>query len=145
MRAPALIPTLVTVLLAGCAAGGGVVILDSGPRPVGALLAAHPPEVGRNITPFLLESSEHSSRHLVWVRDREAPHLHPRHDLVVVVLEGHGSLWVRDREVPMRAGDIATVPAGVPHWFVNLGDEPAAAFVVFSPPSDGGDNVPVTP
>ena len=43
----------------------------------------------------------------------------------------------------MRVGDTAVVPKGVPHYFVNNGDQPAAAFVTFTPPYDGTDNVPV--
>jgi quercetin dioxygenase-like cupin family protein len=39
----------------------------------------------------------------------------------------------------MRAGDVAFVPRGTPHHFVNQGRKPAAALVSFSPPFDGPD------
>jgi len=129
-------------LLSSCSSAPRTIILGTKADPATALLAAHPPEAGRNITPILLEKNSYSSVHLVWVRDREEPHLHAVHDLVVLVLRGEGSLFVNGRERPMAAGDVAAIPAGTPHQFVNRGDEPAAAFVVFSPPSDGSDNVP---
>ena len=130
---------------AGCGAAPRTLVLARGPESADALLAAHPPEHGKNITPYLIDESKFTSRHLIWVRDREVPHLHAKHDLVVTVLRGQGTLWLRDKEIPMAAGDLAVVPAGVPHWFVNSGDTPAAAFAVFSPPSDNSDFVPVTP
>ena len=43
----------------------------------------------------------------------------------------------------MHAGDVAVVPRGTPHYFVNTGSAPAAAFAVFTPPYDGQDQVRV--
>lgn len=122
-------------LLAACSATSRSVILVSGPQSAEALLAAYQPEPGRNITPFLLARTERTSQHLIFVRDREQPHEHAAQDLTVTLLRGHGILWLSDRELPMREGDIAVVPAGVTHWFMNQGGEPAAAFVVFAPAS----------
>jgi mannose-6-phosphate isomerase-like protein (cupin superfamily) len=143
MRAPCACTLAVLAMLAGCTAPPRTIVLASGPRPAAALLAAYPPDPQRNITPYLLEQSERTSSHLIWVRDGEQPHVHATHDLVVTVLAGHGTLWLRGTPAPMRAGDVAVIPAGTPHRFVNQGDEPAAALAVFAPPSDGSDNVPV--
>ena len=130
----------------GCtAAAPRTLVLSHGPETATALMAAHPPEAGRNVTPYFLEESRHTSRHLIWIRDRETPHFHANHDLVVVLLEGRGTLWLHGQEIPMTVGDVAVIPAGAPHYFVNTGDKPAAAFAVYSPPSDGGDVVPVAP
>lgn len=124
-----------SLLLAACSATPRTVILESGPRSVPELLAAYRPEPGKNITPYLLGRTERSSQHLVFVRDREQPHQHATQDLIVTVLEGHGTLHLAGREMPMRAGDVAVVPAGVEHWFANESDQPAAAFVVYAPPA----------
>lgn len=132
-------------LVYGCAATPRTIVLARGPQSADALLAAHLPERGRNITPYLIDESKFTSRHVIWVRDREVPHVHAKHDLVVMVLRGQGTLWLRDAAIPMAVGDAAVVPAGVPHWFVNTGDAPAAALAIFSPPSDNRDFVPVTP
>lgn len=139
-----LVPALLWAASTGCGSPR-TLILDRGPEQIEAMLAARPPDPGRNITPYLLEASEHSSRHLIWVRDGESPHLHASHDLVVTILQGSGTLWLRGQPIPMRPGDTAAVAAGTPHHFVNGGSEPAAAFVVFAPPSDGSDNVPLSP
>ena len=39
-----------------------------------------------------------SSHHLVWIRDREVPHRHDRHDLLVVMLRGFGTMRLGDAE-----------------------------------------------
>lgn len=137
--------TLVVAVVAGCGAAPRTIVLARGPESADALLAAHLPEHGTNITRYLIDESKFTSRHLVWVRDREVPHIHAKHDLVVMLLRGKGTLWLRDKEIPMAVGDIAVVPAGVPHWFVNTGDAPSASFAIFSPPSDNSDFEPVNP
>lgn len=126
---------LLALLLAGCSTATRTVILQSGPTSVEALLATYQPEVGRNITRILLAQTERTSEHLVFVRDREDPHDHATQDLIVTILRGRGTLWLGARETPMHEGDIAVVPAGVRHWFVNQGEEPAVAFIVFAPRS----------
>ncbi|MBW2414944.1 MAG: hypothetical protein JRG76_10585, partial [Deltaproteobacteria bacterium] len=40
----------------------------------------------------------HSSHHLVWIRDREVPHRHDRHDLLVVILRGYGGMTLGETE-----------------------------------------------
>jgi mannose-6-phosphate isomerase-like protein (cupin superfamily) len=131
-------------LIAGCTTSQRTVILADGSKPVESLLAARPADPGKNITAYLLDQSERTSRHLIWVRDGEQPHVHATHDLMVTVLSGQGILWMGGQPFAMEVGDTAVVSAGTPHYFLNRGDEPAAAFVVFAPPSDGSDNVPVT-
>lgn len=81
------------------------------------------------------------SHHVAVVRTSEKPHYHRFHDLAVVVLRGEGVLTVEQKQFPMKAGDVAHVPRGVPHFFRNTSEEPSAAFVVFSPPFDGRDVV----
>jgi mannose-6-phosphate isomerase-like protein (cupin superfamily) len=108
-----------------------------------SILAAHPLASGQNISAVALGRTESCSYHLVQIRDREQPHVHATHDLVVTVLQGTGRLYVRGEPHPMKAGDVAVVPHATPHYFVNTGSKPAAAFVVFAPPYNGKDQVPV--
>jgi mannose-6-phosphate isomerase-like protein (cupin superfamily) len=126
---------------AACGTPTRTVFVAAQQRTETELLAAHRPDLTRNITAIPLDRSERSSRHLVYIRDRERPHIHATHDLVVTLLRGRGTVWINGVPVPMRTGDVAVVNAGVPHFFVNQGDEPAAALVVFAPPSDGTDQV----
>jgi mannose-6-phosphate isomerase-like protein (cupin superfamily) len=87
----------------------------------------------------------HTSHHLVWIRDREVPHRHDRHrhDLVVVMLRGHGTMWLGDEERAVGQGSILYVPRGTPHAFRNASGEPAAAYAVYLPPFDPEDRQPV--
>lgn len=133
---------LALALAGGCAGAPRTLVLGSEVTSAGALLSAHPPEDGKNITPYLLGKTAYSSRHLVWVRDRESPHTHAVHDLEVVLLRGQGTLWLDGREIPMAEGDVSMIPAGTPHYFINTGSTPSAALAVYAPPSDGSDVVP---
>ena len=107
-----------------------------------AMLAARPLADGQNVRADLVASSPALSTHLVQVRTREASHLHAQHDLVVTLLRGHGTLHAGGRAFPMRAGDVASVPRGTVHYFVNDGGGPAVALATFAPPHDGTDQVP---
>ena len=91
------------------------------------------------VRPTELGRGESSSVSLVQIRDREVPHVHTRYDLTVTIVRGSGTLWVDDSPLPMQQGDIAFIPKGTPHYFVNGGSEPAAALVVFAPPFSGLD------
>lgn len=108
-----------------------------------ALLAAHPLAATQNISALPLGRTDAISYHLVQIRDREQPHIHTTHDLVVTLLRGRGQLVVRGEPQEMRAGDVAVVAHGTPHYFVNTDCAPAAAFVTFAPPYDGTDQVSV--
>ena len=107
------------------------------------LLTAHPMPRTSNIHVVALGTAAGNSRHLVQIRDREEPHVHRRHDLVVFLLRGHGTLHRDGGDLEMGPGSIAAVDRGTPHWFENRGSEPAAAYVVFSPPFDGADVDPI--
>jgi mannose-6-phosphate isomerase-like protein (cupin superfamily) len=84
-----------------------------------------------------------SSHHVVAIRTGETPHRHDRHDLLVVMLEGHGTWRLGDETRPVGEGSILYVPRGTVHAFTNESDAPAKAFAVYSPPFDGTDRVSV--
>ena len=111
---------------------------------VSKLLADNPLGPGENIKITTLGQGQGASHHIVQIRDRESPHLHKAHDGTVIVLRGRGYLMMDTRRITLTAGDIAHIPRGVPHYYVNTDLEPTVAFVIFAPPYDGKDNVPVT-
>jgi mannose-6-phosphate isomerase-like protein (cupin superfamily) len=80
-----------------------------------------------------------SSHHLVWIRDREIPHRHDRHDLLVVLLRGRGGMRLGTEERSIGTGSILYVPRGTPHAFRNGTGEPAVAYAVYTPAFDGTD------
>jgi mannose-6-phosphate isomerase-like protein (cupin superfamily) len=85
----------------------------------------------------------HSSHHLVWIRDREVPHRHDRHDLLVVMLRGHGFMRQGAEERAVGEGSVLYVPRGTPHAFRNASGEAAVAYAVYTPGFDGRDRVDV--
>jgi mannose-6-phosphate isomerase-like protein (cupin superfamily) len=107
------------------------------------VLAENPLGAKENIKITTLGQGQSASHHVVQVRDRETPHVHKIHDGTVMVVKGRGYLMIDNRRIDLSAGDIAYIPRGAVHYFVNTAGEPAVAFVVFSPPFDGKDIVPV--
>jgi mannose-6-phosphate isomerase-like protein (cupin superfamily) len=85
----------------------------------------------------------HTSHHVVHIRDAETPHRHDTHDLVVVILRGHGQMLLGTDRRPVSEGSILYVPRGTVHAFANESDEPASAYAMYSPAFDGKDKVEV--
>ncbi|MBW2416685.1 MAG: cupin domain-containing protein, partial [Deltaproteobacteria bacterium] len=77
----------------------------------------------------------------VWIRDREVPHRHDRHDLLVVILRGYGGMTLGETERALGEGSILYVPRGTVHTFRNASPEPAVAYAVYVPAFDGVDRV----
>jgi len=105
--------------------------------------ADNPLGPNENIKMTTLGQGPSVSHHILQIRDRESPHLHRAHDGTVMMISGHGYLILGDKRIELSAGDIVYVPRGTVHYYVNTGFEPTIAFVVFSPPFDGKDTVPV--
>ena len=133
------------VLVSGCCTGARSIQLLTPDPPtavaVGALAAPLGP--ADNIRPTDLRHGENSSISLVQVRDREQPHIHTRYDLTVTLVHGSGTLWLNNTPLPMHDGDVAFIPKGTPHYFVNGGSDPAAALIVFAPAFSGPDQQPL--
>ena len=110
---------------------------------IAQVLAENPLGASENIKMTTLGQGQGASHHLVQVRDREKPHVHKLHDGTVVVVKGQGYLMMENRRIDLSASDIVYIPRGAIHYFVNTASEPTVAFVVFSPPFDGKDTVPV--
>jgi mannose-6-phosphate isomerase-like protein (cupin superfamily) len=107
------------------------------------VLAENPLGASESIKITTLGQGLGVSHHVVQVRDREKPHIHKLHDGTVVMVKGRGYLMMDNRRIDLSAGDIVYIPRNVVHYFVNTAGEPAVAFVIFSPPFDGKDIVPI--
>lgn len=83
-----------------------------------------------------------SSHHVVSIRTAEEPHRHDRHDLLVVMVRGEGSLRIGNEARAVGEGSILWIPRGTAHAFTNRSDAPAVAYAVYLPPFDGEDRVP---
>lgn len=58
------------------------------------------------------------------------------HDLdqILYFVAGSGTAVFDGEEYEFNAGDVANVPAGLKHNFINTGTEPLKLFTVYSPP-----------
>ena len=110
--------------------------------PLAALASRVTLAPGEDLRVVELARDAGTSQHLVAIRDREIPHRHAQHDLLVVMLRGHGSMRIGDDERPVGEGSILYVPRGSVHAFRNRSSEPAVAFAVYVPPFDGRDRIP---
>ncbi len=98
----------------------------------------------QNIAVVELGRDARTSHHVVAIRNGEQPHRHDRHDLLVVILRGHGTMLLGalgGETRPLGPGSILYVPRGTVHAFRNLADSPAVAYAVYTPPFDGKDRV----
>jgi quercetin dioxygenase-like cupin family protein len=127
----------------GCSVGPQRVITREGTVSLGELVRRHPLAATANIRADEIDRTAAATIHLVQVRGGETPHRHLAHDLTITVLRGEGVLMLDGAARALRAGDAAVIPRGVAHHFVNRGAAPAIALVVFAPPLDGPDAVPV--
>lgn len=125
------------------------VVVDAGtpegrrtwPRSELVAAAALPP--GQDFSVRELFRDATSSHHVVTIADREAPHRHDAHDLVVVILRGEGRMRLGDEERPVGEGSVLYVPRGTVHAFRNTSEGPAVAYAVYTPGFDGKDRVGV--
>ncbi len=110
---------------------------------VAKVLAENPLGHGENTKFTTLGRGQGSSHHVVQVRDREVPHVHRVHDLTFILVRGRGYLFMDKLRIALSAGDIAHVPRGASHYYVNTDFEPSVAFVIFTPPYDDNDAIPL--
>jgi quercetin dioxygenase-like cupin family protein len=108
------------------------------------ILAENPLGPGDNIKVTNLGRSASASQHVVQIRDREFLHVHKLHDATVTMLRGQGYLVLDKKRIDLKAGDVIHIPRGVPHQYVNTGNQPTVALAVYAPAFDGKDTHPVT-
>jgi mannose-6-phosphate isomerase-like protein (cupin superfamily) len=112
-------------------------------EPLATLAARVPLAPGQDFRVEELGRSEHTSHHVGAIRTGEALHRHARHDQLVLLVRGHGSMRVGGEIRPIVEGTVTFLPRGVPHAFTNGGIEPAIAYLMYAPPYDGADRVEV--
>ena len=136
-------PIPILILLLGCACPKGNIysVTDTGPSSKNwrEIVKENPIDKDENIKVTPLFKNEDSSHFIIQIRDREKPHIHETHDLTVIVKKGKGILHLGKDELPMRQGDIAFIPRGILHYFVNTSSEPSVAYTIFTPFYDSKD------
>lgn len=134
---------LIFIFFTGCACPKGKIYSynEGGPfsKKWSEIVQDNPLVNDENIKVTPLFKNQDSSHFIIQIRDREKPHIHESHDLTVIVKKGNGVLHLGKDEFPMRKGDIAFIPQGVLHYFVNTSSEPSVAYAIFTPFYDGKD------
>jgi mannose-6-phosphate isomerase-like protein (cupin superfamily) len=110
-------------------------------EPLATLAARVPLAQGEDFRVEELGRSELTSHHVGAIRTGEALHRHDRHDQLVVLVRGNGTMRIGEEVRRVEQGSITFLPHGVPHAFTNGGVEPAIAYLVYAPPYDGKDRV----
>jgi len=105
------------------------------------LIAMAPLAEGAPVAVTLIGSDENCSHHVVALRDDEPLHRHDHHDLLAIILRGHGRMWIEGEEQAVGPDSITYVPRGAAHSLRNDADEPIVGYVVYWPPYDGQDRV----
>jgi mannose-6-phosphate isomerase-like protein (cupin superfamily) len=140
-------PALITLFLLSACAPVPYLFLQYGKElkqiDLARVVAENPLGPGENIKITTLGQGQGVSHHVVQIRDRESPHMHKTHDGTVLMVGGRGYMMMDNRRIELAVGDIVHIPRGAVHYYVNTAAQPSIAFVVFSPPFDGKDNVPV--
>jgi len=137
------VPMAALLALVACARARTPALPGALPHGLEGFLGAHPLAAGQPLRADEVARSDAASWHVVQVATAERPHRHRVHDLTVVVLRGEGILTLDGARISLRTGDAAVVRRDRPHWFQRRGGRPAVALVVFTPPLDAPDSVPV--
>jgi quercetin dioxygenase-like cupin family protein len=61
------------------------------------------------------------------------PHIHPTQDEYIYVLENAFDLYLDGQHHTAGAGDLIRMPAGIPHGYYNLSDQPTRALFWVTP------------
>ena len=143
---PRRIFALLSLGLASCAPNSALYLrYDSQLKQAGLekILAENPLGSQENIKFTTLGQGSTVSHHIVQIRDREIPHVHKDHDLTVVVMRGAGYLILEEKRIDLGEGDVVFIPRNAIHHYVNVSNRASVALVMFSPPYDGKDNIPI--
>lgn len=98
---------------------------------------------GQTIMNRVLLTTDSASYHLVQIQGSEKPHKYESHDMAIFIQSGSGLMVMGKGSFKAGPGSIIFVPHDTPHYFTSAGNGPAVAIVVFTPPYDGKDQVPV--
>jgi mannose-6-phosphate isomerase-like protein (cupin superfamily) len=118
--------------------------LLGGSRTTSALAELAPPDLepGEEFRLSEIGRDAHTSHHMVWIRDREQPHRHDHHDLVAVIVRGHGQMLLGREERPVGEGSVLYIPRGTRHAFRNQSGAPSLAYAIYTPAIDPNDRIP---
>ena len=88
-----------------------------------------PQQQSNDISRSTLHTGRNLNLNLVWIKTEEKPHFH-ENDIIVIILEGKGTLYLGGKTVDLKKGDIVFIPQKVEHYFVNKSSKPTIAISI---------------
>ncbi len=143
-----LLPLALLVAAVGCAGPGDRTAFPQQsqvitPQVIDTVLQRAPLGLGEDLHAETLLVTPEFSAHLLQYRVSERRHIHRAHHLTYIVYRGQGEVYIDDYRHPARPGDVFHIPRGTPHFCDNTGAEPLVAVLIFTPPYDLKDSIPV--
>ena len=89
----------------------------------------------------VLAETETGSIELIRLDDRIPKHMHPKENHFVYIYKGRAKGTIGDVTAEVSPGQLAAIPAGVPHSFERIGDTPVEIILFFTPPFMPSDTV----
>jgi len=96
----------------------------------------------QKLEPTVMQSvrvTRSASHHFLRVRTAQQPHVYDHRDLVFTVLSGGLRLHQGTQGYDLRPGDVVDLPRGTVFWLENTAPEASEAYVVVTPPLQGGE------
>lgn len=63
------------------------------------------------------------------------PSVHPDEDQLLYLIDGEVEAEIDGERQRLHSGQLAVVPAGTPHRFINVGSTPARTLNIYTPPA----------
>lgn len=94
------------------------------------------PGMTRTITDIL--STDKMTTHLGVIPPGQSTseHTHPTSEEIVYIVQGKGEANADKQRGEFKVNHLLFIPQGIPHRFVNTGDQDLILFVVYSPPAE---------
>jgi len=104
-----------------------------------SLLQRSPGKAFDHILVEQLNSDEHGTTFLIWVKDQVAAHFHESHTEHVYILAGKGIMRIGEVEREISEGDLLFIPQGMVHSLIVTSDQPMQAMSIQTPEFLGSD------
>ena len=104
-----------------------------------SLLQRSPGKAFDHILVEQLNSDEHGTTFLIWVKDQVAAHFHESHTEHVYILAGKGIMRIGEVEREISEGDLLFIPQGMVHSLKVTSDQPMQAMSIQTPEFLGSD------
>ncbi len=99
------------------------------------------PSSYENIKVIPLNSDEHASSFIIFVKESVRLHRHDEHTEYVIILEGKGTMLLGEKTVPLKKGQVINIPKGTPHAVTVTSKKPMKVLSVQCPKFIGKDRI----